>query len=96
MRAPKSKRRSVTDGMATNFEKLRSGVERGLVVFKRPAADEFPTAHDLYIIAAPGKKGHSNYLYNIRDRLKEAGFQWLADHKVWYRSRFNADAVVPL
>ena len=105
MRAPKTKRKSVTDVMTSNFEKLKSGVDRELLAFKvvrghlndeeEPPIGPLPL-QELYVIAVPGRRGHAQYIFNIRDRLKDAGFDWLPDVKLWQRPFGNAHAMIPL
>ena len=36
------------------------------------------------LVALPGAKGHKNYIYNIKDRLKAEGFHWDEQHKLWF------------
>ena len=86
MKAQKRKRASVTDRLLTNKEKLESGVKRGLLSFKTSPLDEWPGLEAGYVIALPGSKGHRAYLYNIRDRLKKAGFIFNDSVKLWYGS----------
>ena len=85
MKAQKRKRASVTDGL-TNKEKLESGVKRSLLSFKDSPLDEWPGLAAGYVVALPGSKGHRAYLYNIRDRLKKAGFVFNDSVKLWYGS----------
>ena len=61
------KRKSVTDSMTTVQEKLLSGVDRQLIAFE-DRGDEW--------VAVPGPKGHCNYIYRIRERLKADRFQF--------------------
>lgn len=86
MKGQKRKRGSVTDGLLTNKEKLESGVKRGLVSFKFSPLEEWPGLAAGYVVAVPGAKGHRAYLYNIRDRLKKAGFIFNDSVKLWYGS----------
>ena len=85
----KKKRPSATAGMS-NVEKLFSGVERKLIKFVLAPdaavtaagwADARPGIH----VVLPGAKGHRAYIYQIKERLKEAGFQWNPDVKLWWR-----------
>eukprot|EP00966_Prymnesium_polylepis_P076383 1770376-Prymnesium_polylepis.1 len=63
----KRKRASATDGMQTAQEKLQSGVDR------KPLKME--DRGDVWVIV-PGEKGCSNYIYNVKDRLKADRFQF--------------------
>ena len=45
---------------------------------------EWPDAPPGLLVVLPGAKGHANYVYNIKDRLKEIGFQWNEEVKLWY------------
>ena len=71
--------------MKTIAEKLHSGVTRGLLAFKNTPCTELPSMGDGFIVAVPGPKGHRTYIFNIRERLKTAGFRFDGDAKVWYR-----------
>ena len=35
-------------------------------------------------VVLPGIKGHKAYIFNIKDRLKTAGYQWNPDKKLWW------------
>ena len=61
------KRKSVTDSMKTVQQKLLSGVDRGLVAFEDRGCEW---------VAVAGVKGHRNYIFNIRDRLKADRFEF--------------------
>ena len=74
---PKAKRASVTDGMATVTEKLASGVERKLIKF---------VERDGFWVVEPGDRGHSNYIYNIRERLKADNFTFDGKLKKWKKA----------
>ena len=78
--------RKLWDMKLTNKEKLESGIQRGLLSFKDSPLDEWPGLEAGYVIALPGSKGHRAYLYNIRDRLKKAGFVFSDSKKLWYGS----------
>jgi hypothetical protein len=36
-------------------------------------------------VVLPGLKGHHAYIFNIKERLKEKGFQWNPDKRLWWR-----------
>ena len=61
------KRASVTDGMKTVQDKLRSAVERKLVRFEDRGG---------FWVCVAGERGHKNYIFNIKDRLKADRFEW--------------------
>ena len=78
------KRKSVTDAMETNGEKVNSAVERRLIVIAPPCADEWPDAPSGCLVVRPGERGHDNYIYNIKGRLKDLGFRWDKERKLWH------------
>jgi hypothetical protein len=63
----KRPRVSVTDAMKTVQEKLRSSVERELV--------KIEDRGEMWV-CVPGAKGHKNYIYQIKDRLKADRFKY--------------------
>ena len=71
----KRSRTSVTDSMATVQEKIVSAVNRQLMCM----ADL-----DHMWRCIPGEKGHQNYIYKIKDRLKADRFQWTTE-KGWHK-----------
>ena len=71
--APKAKRASVTDGMATVTEKLASGVERKLIKF---------VERDGFYVVESGDRGHPKYIYNIRERWRVNADNFYFDGKV--------------
>ena len=76
----KRKRVSVTDTMKTVQEKLQSAVDRKLV--------KMDDRGDFWVVV-PGQKGHANYIYNIKDRLKADGFIFTAELG-WYKRKHPA------
>ena len=58
---------SVTDAMKTVQEKLRSAVDRELV--------KMEDREGVWVCVA-GAKGHKNYIYQIKDRLKADRFKY--------------------
>ena len=89
-KSKRKKRPSVTEGL-TNVEKLASAIfDRKLIKFvlTPDAAVEaagWPDAPAGLVVVLPGVKGHKSYIYNIKDRLKEAQFLWNPEKKLWYR-----------
>ena len=83
------KRVSVTAGMTSNIEKLRSSIERKLIkIALTPDAAvsaKWPSAPPGIHVVMPGEKGHPAYIFQIKDRLKARGFQWNAEAKLWWR-----------
>ena len=84
----KKKRASVTEGL-TNIQKLGSALERKLIKFvltpdKAVAAAGWPDAPVGLHVVLPGIKGHKSYIFQIKDRLKTAGYQWNPDKKLWW------------
>ena len=63
----KRPRVSVTAAMNTVQEKLRSSVDRELV--------RMEDRGDMWV-CVPGAKGHKNYIYQIKDRLKADRFKY--------------------
>ena len=63
----KRPRVSVTDAMKTVQEKLRSAVDRELVKMEDRGG---------VWVCVPGAKGHKNYIYQIKDRLKADRFKY--------------------
>ena len=86
MPSDRKRKRSVTDGMS-NAEKLKSGVDRGLICFMEVPCSAYPNGTQGDIVAVSGPKGHRRYIYNIRERLKIAEFRWEPVNRVWYSSR---------
>ena len=74
---PKAKHASVTDGMVTTAEKLASGVERKLIKFVK---------RDGFWAVEPGDCGHSNYVYDIRDKLKAKKISFDGKLKKWKKA----------
>lgn len=74
------KRVSVTDTMKTVQEKLRSAVDRKLV--------KMDDRGDIWV-CVPGEKGHKNYIFNIKDRLKADGFAYTAELG-WHKHKHPA------
>ena len=84
----KRKRASVTEGL-TNIQKLGSALERKLIKFvitpdKAVAAAGWSDAPVGLHVVLPGIKGHTAYIFKIKDRLKLAGYQWNPDMKLWW------------
>jgi len=84
----KKKRASVTEGL-TNIQKLGSALERKLIKFvltpdKAVAAAGWPDAPVGLHVVLPGIKGHKSYIFQIKDRLKTAGYEWNPDMKLWW------------
>ena len=84
----KNKRASVTEGLTT-IQKLGSAIERKLIKFvltpdKAVAAAGWPDAPEGLHVVLPGIKGHKSYIFQIKDRLKTAGYQWNPDKKLWW------------
>jgi hypothetical protein len=90
MNVKKRTRVSVTEGM-TNDQKLVSAIsDRKLIKFvltPDPAvkAAGWPDAPAGLHVVLPGLKGHRAYIFNIKERLKEKGFQWNPDKRLWWR-----------
>ena len=80
----KKPRKSVTDGMSCNLDKLNSGVERELIRFVCTPDEELPGVPDGLRVVLPGRKGNVKYIINIKDRLKEAGFHFNPELKIWW------------
>ena len=74
------KRKSVTDRMSSDAEKLVSGVQRGLIKIldADTQSDElskhWPDHPPACEVVVCGPKGHPNYIRNITDRLEALGF----------------------
>ena len=84
----KRKRASVTEGL-TNIQKLGSALERKLIKFvltpdKAVVAAGWSDAPVGLHVVLPGIKGHTAYIFKIKDRLKLAGYQWNPDMKLWW------------
>ena len=77
------KKKSVTDGMS-NAEKIDSGVKRELIRFVYTPDAELPDVPAGLRVVLPGPKGHNNYIFNIKERLKEAGFSFNPKLKLWW------------
>ena len=73
----KRPRVSVTDAMKTVQEKLRSSVERELVKMEDRGG---------VWVCVPGAKGHKNYIYQIKDRLKADRFKY-NDELGWHKHK---------
>ena len=78
------KKKSVTDGMSNNLEKLESGVKRKLIRFVCTPDAELPDVPAGLRVVLPGPNGHDNYIFRIKDRLKEAGFCFNPTLKIWW------------
>ena len=76
-----SRRPSVTDGMKSVQQKLRSGVDRKLIRFEDAGCRW---------VVRPGSKGHNNYIFHIRDRLKADGFLFDGVNWAWYKYKLLA------
>lgn len=76
---PREKRPRVraTDAMKTVQEKLRSAVDRELVKMEDRGC--------VWVCVA-GAKGHKNYIYKIKDRLKADRFKYTGDLG-WHKSK---------
>ena len=85
---PRKKRASVTEGLS-NTEKLKSGIKRHLIKIVPTPVPEWPDAPSGLLVALPGAKGHKNYVYNIKDRLKAEGFDWEGTHKLWFAPAYR-------
>ena len=48
------------------------------------AAAGWPDAPPGLHVVLPGIKGHKAYIFQIKDRLKTAGYQWNPDKKLWW------------
>jgi len=74
------KRRSVTDHMHSDAEKILYGADRQLIrlLDSDEDAEELakycPQALAPCVVVVPGSKGHVNYIKNIVDRLEATGF----------------------
>ena len=77
-------RKSVTDSMTHPADKLWSSIERRMIKVVPTPVPEWPGAPLGMLVVLPGTKGHSSYIYNIKERLKAVGFQWNAEMKLWY------------
>ena len=79
-RAIRKRRSSVTDSMASNAEKIQSGVKRQLIELLDSEIDAaklaklWPEAPVHCVVVVPGAKGHWNYIRNISERLEAEGF----------------------
>ena len=82
-KASTKKKKSVTDGMS-NVEKIDSGVKRELIRFVYTPDAELPDVPAGLRVVLPGPKGRNNYIFNIKDRLKEAGFSFNPKLKLWW------------
>ena len=58
---------SVTDAMVSVQDKLQSAIDRKLVRMEDRVS---------MWVCVPGEKGHSNYIYKIKDRLKADRFKY--------------------
>ena len=70
-------RMSVTDKMKTVQEKLRSAVDRQLV--------KMEDRGEMWV-CVPGAKGHKNYIFQTRDRLKADRFEY-TDKLGWHKRK---------
>ena len=74
------KRKSVTDGMGSDAEKLMSGVQRELIRIldadTQPdeLREHWPDHPPACEVVVPGPRGHAKYIGNIADRLEALGF----------------------
>ena len=74
------KRKSVTDGMSSDAEKLMSGVQRELIKIldadtqSDELREHWPDHPPACEVVVCGPKGHPNYIRNITDRLEALGF----------------------
>ena len=74
------KRKSVTDNMSSDAEKLMSGVDRRLISILDSEVDEeelskiWPDHPQNCIVVVPDIKGHFRYITSIPDRLISVGF----------------------
>ena len=79
---PSGRRGSGTTGLASEAEKIMSGVERQLIKLLDSDSDEdaaelarvWPNAPPSCVVVVPGVKGHFKYIMNIKDRLAGEGF----------------------
>ena len=80
VRKPSKKRSNVTDAMASNAEKIVSGLDRQLIELIDSEEDAaklaaiWPGAPTPCVVVVPGSKGHFNYIKNIHERLSAEGF----------------------
>ena len=88
--AKKKNKKKTTEGM-TNVQKLSSAIfDRKLIKFvltPDPAvkASGWPDAPTGLHVVLPGINGHKAYIFKIKDRLKEADFQWNPHVKLWWK-----------
>ena len=79
-RAIRKRRSSVTDSMASNAQKIQSGVDRQLIelldseTHAVKLAKLWPEAPAHCVVVVPGVRGHFNYICNIHERLLAEGF----------------------
>ena len=45
---------------------------------------ELPGAPGGLRVVLPGPRGHDGYIFNIKDRLKEAGFRFHPERRLWW------------
>ena len=80
IRKPSKKRPSVTDAMATDAEKIVSGVDRQKIELidseehAAKLAEVWPEAPAPCVVVVPGSNGHFNYIKAIHERLSAEGF----------------------
>ena len=83
--------------MTCNIQKLRSSIERKLIkITLTPDAAvsaKWPSAPPGVHVVMPGVKGHTAYIFKIRERLKARGFQWNPEAKLWWRHVIECDDV---
>ena len=84
----KKKRPSPTDQMHNDVEKILSGVERGLMKLLDSDKDGaelsriWPDAPKPCIVVV--NTARFNYVYKIKERLKNEYFHWAPGVKMWY------------
>ena len=77
---PKDSRKSPTDNMQSDAEKLLSACERQLIVILDTDTDakqlhkHWPEHPSSCVVVVPGAKGHFNYIRNIAPRLEALEF----------------------
>lgn len=85
------KRKSLTEDMASNAEKILSAVERGLIKIIDSECEPETLKNDWPCAPTPClvilNIAEFNYAYLVRDRLKGEGFEWDAEAKRWYRRK---------
>jgi hypothetical protein len=88
----------------SSSETMESAIERQkiqVVSEEGRVRQRWPDAPERCEIVIPGRCGDTNYIIEIRDRLKAKGFHFNFEAKVWYRTArrgieaFNLGGVVP-